>query len=187
MRRPLAAASALAIFLVAGALLVGMVQNPGRFDPTSRSPQVRKRTVNRRNTVLARMRTVRFLEPAVAARAIASPLPLLDKKEVANGCEARGSRAPFFCDHLRYELEDTEVGAALGKTREERQRRLYSGGLTIRTTLDPKVQRAAQLAARVQARVPGLRALHVSEVGAVVGAHAGPGLLGVVVARRGDA
>ena len=45
-------------------------------------------------------------------------------------------------------------------------------------------QRAQELADRLRARVPDLRALHLSEVGAVVGAHVGPGLLGVVVSRR---
>ena len=44
--------------------------------------------------------------------------------------------------------------------------------------------RASELAERLRARIPDLRALHVSEVGAVVGAHVGPGLLGVVVSRR---
>lgn len=44
--------------------------------------------------------------------------------------------------------------------------------------------KAAALAARLSARLPGLGVLHVSEVGAVVGAHVGPGLLGVVICRR---
>lgn len=44
--------------------------------------------------------------------------------------------------------------------------------------------KAAALASRLAARLPALGALHVSEVGAVVGAHVGPGLLGVVVSRR---
>ncbi|MFD1828135.1 MULTISPECIES: DegV family protein [Streptomyces] len=41
--------------------------------------------------------------------------------------------------------------------------------------------RADQLAQRLRERLPGLAELHVSEVGAVIGAHTGPGLLGVVV------
>jgi DegV family protein with EDD domain len=41
--------------------------------------------------------------------------------------------------------------------------------------------RAALLADRLRDRVPGLDDLVVSEVGAVIGAHAGPGLLGVVI------
>ncbi|MEH0578826.1 MULTISPECIES: DegV family protein [Streptomyces] len=44
--------------------------------------------------------------------------------------------------------------------------------------------RAAALADRLRSRVPGLADLHVSEVGAVIGAHTGPGLLGVVVSPR---
>jgi DegV family protein with EDD domain len=44
--------------------------------------------------------------------------------------------------------------------------------------------RADQLAARLRDRVPGLGDLYVSEVGAVVGAHVGPGMLAVVVAPR---
>jgi len=42
-------------------------------------------------------------------------------------------------------------------------------------------ERASALADRLRVRVPGLAALHVSEVGAVIGAHTGPGLLGAVV------
>lgn len=44
--------------------------------------------------------------------------------------------------------------------------------------------KAAALADRLRARLPRLGELHLSEVGAVVGAHVGPGLLGVVVSRR---
>jgi DegV family protein with EDD domain len=44
--------------------------------------------------------------------------------------------------------------------------------------------RAASLAERLRERLPGLKDLHVSEVGAVVGAHVGPGMLAVVVAPR---
>ncbi|MFJ4678329.1 DegV family protein [Kitasatospora sp. NPDC088783] len=41
--------------------------------------------------------------------------------------------------------------------------------------------RAEPLAERLRERVPGLKELYVSEVGAVIGAHVGPGLLAVVV------
>ncbi len=44
--------------------------------------------------------------------------------------------------------------------------------------------RAEALASRLQARVPALGQLVVAEVGAVIGAHVGPGLLGVVVCPR---
>ncbi|MCU1691926.1 MAG: DegV family protein [Frankiales bacterium] len=45
-------------------------------------------------------------------------------------------------------------------------------------------ERAAHLAEQLRGLVPRLGALHVSEVGAVVGAHVGPGALAVVVSRR---
>ncbi|QZZ27759.1 DegV family protein [Streptomyces sp. ST1015] len=45
-------------------------------------------------------------------------------------------------------------------------------------------ERASALAERLRERVGGLGELHVSEVGAVIGAHTGPGLLGVVVSAR---
>ncbi|WP_181766522.1 DegV family protein [Streptomyces albidus (ex Kaewkla and Franco 2022)] len=45
-------------------------------------------------------------------------------------------------------------------------------------------ERADQLAQHLRERVPGLGELHVSEVGAVIGAHTGPGLLGAVVSLR---
>ncbi|MGH8826385.1 MAG: DegV family protein, partial [Jiangellaceae bacterium] len=40
------------------------------------------------------------------------------------------------------------------------------------------------LADRLAGRLPGLGELVVSEVGAVIGAHVGPGLLAVVVSPR---
>jgi DegV family protein with EDD domain len=44
--------------------------------------------------------------------------------------------------------------------------------------------RAEDMARRLRARLPGVQSLHVSEVGAAVGAHVGVGLLGVVVHHR---
>jgi len=43
---------------------------------------------------------------------------------------------------------------------------------------------ASTLADRLRNRVPGLHSLLVCEIGAVIGAHVGPGMLGVVVAPR---
>lgn len=44
--------------------------------------------------------------------------------------------------------------------------------------------RAAALAERLRGRLPGIEELQVTEVGAVIGAHTGPGLLAVVVSPR---
>ncbi|MDP9433233.1 MAG: DegV family protein [Actinomycetota bacterium] len=44
--------------------------------------------------------------------------------------------------------------------------------------------RAAELAEQLRTRIPRVTTMYLSEVGAVVGAHVGPGLVGVVVHRR---
>src|SRR5918994_1409635 len=48
-------------------------------------------------------------------------------------------------------------------------------------------ERAEKLAADLEARLPGLRELYVSELGAAIGAHVGPGAVGLVVAPAGPA
>jgi DegV family protein with EDD domain len=69
-------------------------------------------------------------------------------------------------------LEDLAVGVAA------------EGPVDIAVHHLAAADKAAALAERLRARVGGLQSMHVSEVGAVVGAHVGPGLLGVVVSRR---
>ncbi|WP_202638532.1 DegV family protein [Bailinhaonella thermotolerans] len=66
-------------------------------------------------------------------------------------------------------MEDLAVTAAAGNPVDVAVQHLAAPG------------RAAELAERLAARVPSLRRLHVGEVGAVIGAHVGPGMLGVVV------
>ena len=134
--------------LAEGATLAGIVQSPGRFDPVKamQDPAVMTALLERRATVLSRMASGGFLTEAERAAATAEP-PRFTIRPVQSGCEAPGVLAPFFCDHIRRVLETTEMGAALGKTREERQGALLAGGLTIRTTLDPKAQASAQRAA----------------------------------------
>lgn len=46
-------------------------------------------------------------------------------------------------------------------------------------------ERAEEVAGRLRAQIPRVEALYVSEIGAVVGAHVGPGVIGVVVAPAG--
>ena len=147
--------------LAQSALLAGMVQNPRGFDPTAHP----RAAVGRRNLVLDRMADLGKISPLARDRAKATPLRLHVRK-VASGCEAPGVKAPFFCDYVRRYLEDGPAGAALGATRQERQQRLLSGGLLIRTTLDPTVQAAAQHA--VDTEVPANDPSHVFAVSDVV-------------------
>ena len=136
--------------LAEGALLAGMVQNPTRLDPGN--PTTRGAALTRRGVVLDRMRDLGLITGEQARAARQEPLRV-HPRVARSGCEAPGVSAPFFCDFVRRELEaDTPLGRLLGDTREERQQRLLTGGLTIRTTLDPLVQQAAQQA--VDSRVP---------------------------------
>ena len=59
-----------------------------------------------------------------------------------------------------------------------------NGGVDIGVHHLAAADRAAALAQRLRNRVPGLRGLHVQEVGAVIGAHVGPGMLAVVIAPQ---
>jgi membrane peptidoglycan carboxypeptidase len=141
-----------------GAILAGIVQSPGRFDPVKalQDPAVMERVLGRRDTVLSRMADVGFIteaERAAAAAEVGTPeKPLFRIVPVTSGCEYSLVATSFFCDYIRRTLEDTETGASLGATREERQQKLLAGGLTIRTTLHPGIQEAAHRAA--EANVP---------------------------------
>ena len=136
-----------------GALLAGIVQSPSRFDPVKamKDPEAMATLMARRDTVLTRMRDVGFITDAQKTEAGAErglpDRPLFRIQPVVSGCENPEVTAPFFCDYVRRALEDTDLGKALGNTREERQDKLLAGGLTIITTLDPAIQSAAQKAA----------------------------------------
>ncbi|MBW3646185.1 MAG: transglycosylase domain-containing protein [Actinobacteria bacterium] len=144
--------------LAEGALLAGLVQTPSRFDPVKAmsDPVVMETVLARRDIVLNRMRDVGFITEAQRAEASAErglpDKPLFAIQPVVSGCENPEVAAPFFCDYVRRALEDTDLGKALGNTREERQDKLLAGGLTIVTTLDPRIQQAAQKA--VEEAVP---------------------------------
>jgi DegV family protein with EDD domain len=73
---------------------------------------------------------------------------------------------------------------ALARLEDLAAERAGSGPVDVAVHHLVAADKAAALAERLLARLPGLDSVHVSEVGAVVGAHVGPGLLGVVVSRR---
>ena len=158
--------------LAEAATLAGIVQSPGRFDPVKalRDPAFMTALLQRRGTVLSRMQSVGFItekDRVYAAGQVSTPQkPLFRIRPVQSGCEAPGVRAPYFCDYIRRTLESDGIGAALGSTREQRQSALLAGGLTIRTTLDPKVQFAAQRAA--EDHVPPADTFRGEDFGAAV-------------------
>jgi membrane peptidoglycan carboxypeptidase len=123
--------------LAQAATLAGIVQQPTAFDPT-RNPEL---SLERRNTVLSRMQDVGYATPQQVAEAKATKLGLKVGKNTGNGCQTSG--VPFFCDFV---LKTILNDKAFGAEKDERLRLLLRGGLTIKTTLDRKMQSAAQRA-----------------------------------------
>ncbi|MDP3966820.1 MAG: transglycosylase domain-containing protein [Nocardioides sp.] len=118
------------------AMLAGLVQNPSRFDPTNNREAAR----TRRDVVLNRMAQLGVVSDEDAQQALERPLGL-KVSAARDGCIS--SAAPFFCDYARrYLLADQ----ALGETKEERAQLLNTAGLTITTTIDLRMQRAADRA-----------------------------------------
>jgi membrane peptidoglycan carboxypeptidase len=115
------------------ALLAGIVKNPTQFDPTNNPAESRER----RNVVLARMAELNVISMSEARRAIKQRLGL-DVAPTRNGCV--GANGEFFCDYVREYLKQDP---ALGRTVADRVRLLQAGGLTIETTIDPRMQVAA--------------------------------------------
>ncbi|MFI0351491.1 penicillin-binding protein [Actinomadura sp. 9N407] len=118
------------------ALLAGVIRLPHAYDPVQRPEAARER----RDVVLDRMAELGWLPQDQADAAKRRPLGL-DVTKTVNGCVS--SVAPFFCDYVQREILTNPV---FGETAEERRRLLKRGGLTIRTTLDRKTQKAAQRA-----------------------------------------
>lgn len=124
--------------LAQAATLAGIVQQPVAFDPL-RNPQSSQA---RRNVVLQRMRDQGYIDEADYEKAVATPIEkTLKPRALRNGCAE--TYAPYFCDYVyQVILHDP----AFGKTQEQREGLIKQGGLVIRTTLDPKMQKAAQRA-----------------------------------------
>jgi membrane peptidoglycan carboxypeptidase len=119
------------------ATLAGIVENPTQYDPILH-PGV---SLERRNTVLARMaQTNNGLNAAQAAVDEAKPLGL-KVSEPQSGCEASSvGTAGFFCQYVE---EIFLHDAAYGTTPMARAKLLSTGGLKIYTTLNPQDQKAA--------------------------------------------
>ena len=118
------------------AMLAGLVQSPEAYDP-AQHPQAAR---DRRDIVLSQMLKYNFISASDYAAARSHPVRLHLHKQ-GNGCET--SSAPYFCDYVQHVIERSP---AFGKTRSARIKLLLRGGLTIRTTLEPQVQHAADAA-----------------------------------------
>jgi len=119
--------------LAESALLAGLIQAPSATDPR-RNPEA---AVARRAVVLTKMVELGWVQAEEATAAAAEPVALVDRAERLEAAY------PYFTEEVKRRLLDER---ALGATVEERYERLFRGGLQIHTTLDPRVQSAAELA-----------------------------------------
>ncbi|MFC7457036.1 transglycosylase domain-containing protein [Brachybacterium sp. GCM10030267] len=128
------------------ALLAGVTNGPNQYDPVDH-PEAGEQ---RRNEVLADMRSEGYITEEEYTQYTEQPVEdMLQIQNVRAGCADAG-RSGFFCDYVtRTLLSDPEFAP----TYEERQKLLYGGGLTIRTTLDPVKQKIA--GEILERRVPG--------------------------------
>ncbi|MEU6778910.1 transglycosylase domain-containing protein [Nonomuraea angiospora] len=133
--------SASRLTLGQAATLAGAVRMPYSTDP-SLGRDHRERLKTRRDLVLDRMAGLKLISPQEAASAKAAPLAIRLRPE-PGGCEQ--SAYPFYCLYVQRELLSNPV---FGNTEAERRTRMARGGLTIRTSLDPIAQRAAEQAIR---------------------------------------
>ena len=123
---------ALELELEEAALIAGIFQNPGRQSPLLNPDLAR----SRRAYVLGEMADNGYITRAEADEATASEIVLAERTP------QRRSLAPYFVEEVRQHLE-----AAYGANS------LYEDGLAVHTTLDARLQAAADAAVETQLRV----------------------------------
>ncbi|WP_354180000.1 transglycosylase domain-containing protein [Arthrobacter sp. UYP6] len=119
------------------ALLAGVVNGPSVYSPTG-NPEM---ALKRRNVVLRAMLDKGRITQEEHDAAVATDLGL-NLTPVPSNCTG-AAQAPYFCDYVMHLVLNDE---AFGATPEDREKLLYRGGLSINTTLNPKIQNAAQTA-----------------------------------------
>ncbi|WP_406713456.1 penicillin-binding protein [Trueperella pyogenes] len=128
--------SAKDVSLPQAAMIAGITQAPGKWNPITKPEEAKRR----RDTVLGKMYDLDMITREELEAAVAVPIAdMLKVTDVPNGCGVAGISA-YFCEWV---VKDALNDPALGKTREERVAALYRGGIVIRTTIDPAEQKAA--------------------------------------------
>ena len=117
------------------ALLAGVVNSPTIYDPVANPDNA----IARRNLVLANMLDQKMIDKKQYDGAVKAKIDLKIHAN-KNGCTT-AVRAEYFCEYVTNLIVND---ARYGKTKSDREKLLYQGGLTVKTTLDPKLQDAAQ-------------------------------------------
>jgi membrane peptidoglycan carboxypeptidase len=129
------------------ALLAGVIQAPGDFDPVAHPVAAQ----TRRNEVIDRMAALGWVTEAKAEKAKARGLGL-----VHDAGPPEQKVEPFFVYYLRNLILENTDGEfdAFGATYKQRLHTLYQGGLRLYTTLDPQWQQYAQDAVDASPNIP---------------------------------
>ncbi|MCP2266409.1 transglycosylase domain-containing protein [Promicromonospora thailandica] len=123
--------------VVEAATIAGITKSPSAFDPVANPEEAEVR----RNLVIGKMWQLGYITTAERDEAMATKLAdTLNVQPLEVGCDA-AKGAAFFCDYV---IKEVMASPEFGKTRDDRYDLLYRGGLRIVTTLDMKMQRAAE-------------------------------------------
>jgi penicillin-binding protein 1A len=117
-----------------GAMLAGMVADPSAFDPLTD----RQAAYERRKVVLTDMLQLHYISLTDYAKYVKAPLPTHTSIQQPQEPAA----APYFTSWLRPQIL-AAMGKGNGVSDNVAEYRAYYGGLKIRTTLDLKLQKAA--------------------------------------------
>ena len=131
--------SAAKLNLGQAAVLAGTVQQPTAYNPVINPAAAQ----DRRNLVLDRMQALGLASAKDVAAAKKVDIKKLIKKKPVKGVCHRSSQ-PYFCAYVMEWLQKSPQMAVLGKTPAERLKAINQGGLTIRTTIKPAMQKSAQ-------------------------------------------
>ncbi len=124
--------------LAQAAMLAGMIQSPTMYDISD--PDKLEKAEVRRNLVLRNMLAQGKITQAEHDEAERTPIrPKITPTYQLRHAGTRG----YFCDYVYNVITKDSGFEALGETQEERETAIKRGGYTIRTTLDPKVLKAA--------------------------------------------
>lgn len=140
------------------ALLAGVVNQPGTTDPVNNP----KAATARRNVVLGKMLEQKYITQKQYQDAVNTPVEkMLKVSSVSQTCAQ--SKYPYFCDYVKQWLRQQP---ALGATTTEREGLLKSGGLTIKTSFNPKY--AAIIDKQIRAKIPVGNSARVDSAGIMI-------------------
>ncbi|WP_138414527.1 transglycosylase domain-containing protein [Sinomonas gamaensis] len=117
------------------ALLAGLVNSPSYYDPIAHPDN----SIKRRNLVLDSMLEHGYINKQQHDDAVNTPIQL-KVNPPKQGCQYAG-QAQYFCDYVVHQIENDP---AFGADKDARDQKLTRGGLTIKTTLDTRMQGPAQ-------------------------------------------